>query len=191
MMASSSCLNFNSDEKCLAFSGYAFKDGALTKLTTPSGRMPYEVEYVQNPVSFKASFKSNEFVYFLYNIEGGKSKLGKICTNNAKSKTNSYEDTPIICSYNGQNYTVAQDVVHWKADDEKSWIFVAFSDISSSVICRYELADIKVIFHESRKQRLKCPNVEQNIYFKNQRLGDWCFNLSPLENVKVNKRKLK
>lgn len=179
MIASSSCLNFNRGDKCFAFSGLVLKNGILDMFNPVSRKLKYEVSYNKETakyVDFKASFQSDKFVYLLYKTEG-QSKLGKICTSNPNFNTNSYEDTPIICSYNGINYTVAEDVVHWKEYDKKSWIFVAFSGVSTSVICRYELSDVITIFHKSRKQRVKCPYVQNhNIYFEKQTIKDWCFN---------------
>lgn len=176
MIASSKCLSYNiydDASKCKAISSYKLENKPFDEFEHPL----YEVHYHINSksVNFKASFKIDKFVYFLFTTMEGQSKLGKICTSNSSFRTNSYEDTPIICLHNGQNYTVAQDGVHWKEFGRKSWIFVAFSGISSSVICRYELTDVKARFMESRKQRLKCPYEVTNSYFIQQTIQSWCY----------------
>ncbi|XP_071129066.1 plexin-A4-like [Mytilus edulis] len=103
--------------------------------------------------------------------EDGHSKLGKMCTGDANSRSNSFEDTPIICSHDGKNYTLAYDAVHWK-----DYLFVAFSNDSLNVICKYKIQNIAEKFMKSRQKRLECPYTTENTYFEKQTLADWCFN---------------
>ncbi|XP_052075061.1 plexin-A4-like [Mytilus californianus] len=112
-----------------------------------------------------------KFIYFLFNTEDGHSKLGKMCIDNYDMKTNTFEDTPILCSHDGKNYTLAQDAVHWK-----EYLLVGFSDDSLNVICKYKIQNMAEKFMESRQERLECPYDTANTYFIEQRLPGWCFN---------------
>ncbi|VDI11250.1 Hypothetical predicted protein, partial [Mytilus galloprovincialis] len=180
MIASSKCLTYNTvdqNQNCKAISSYTIN---FKEFSPPlKGNNGYNVFYkAKKQVNFKALLKIDKFVYFLFNTEEEHSKFGKICTGDHVIGSNSYEDTPIICSHDGLNYTVAQDAVHWNENEKHSWIFVAFSGVSSSVICRYNLTDVKAKFKESRQQRIKCPNINlmDSLYFKEQYHGSFCFN---------------
>lgn len=137
------------------------------------GSHKYDVEYLQQAkhVTFRAVLEIEKFIYFLFNTEEGYSKLGKMCTGSVTMYTNSFEDTPIICSHDGKNYTLAYDVIHWK-----DHLFVAFSDGSFNVICKYKIQNMAEKFMKSRQKRLECPYTTENTYFKKQTILDWCFN---------------
>ncbi|CAG2249782.1 unnamed protein product [Mytilus edulis] len=158
--------------QCYAISSYLVHD-RFDPYENGKGRFDYDVEYLQQAkhVTFKAILKTEKFIYFLFNTEDGYSKLGKMCIDSFDTKTNTFEDTPILCSYGGNNYTLAQDAVHWK-----EYLFVAFSDDLLNVICKYKFRNIAETFMESRQDRLKCPYVTANTYFREQTLKGWCFN---------------
>ncbi|XP_052060745.1 plexin-A2-like isoform X3 [Mytilus californianus] len=179
-IASSSCFSLLNSPKCRAISGWSFPGPRKSFTEYPKnsndGR-EYSVLYLKDSkhVSFKTVLQKDTFIYFLFKFNETHSKLGKQCTSrNTISKMNSYEDTPIICTYNTKVFTEAQDAVFWK-----DYLFVAFADDVSSVICRYKVTDIKTIFKESRQERIKCPSSNLiNTYFANQKFGDWCYNKS-------------
>lgn len=158
--------------QCYAISGYLVHDRFHLYEHANLG-FHYAVEYLQQAkhVTFKAILKTEKFIYFLFNTEDGYSKLGKMCIDSFDTKTNTFEDTPILCSYGGNNYTLAQDAVHWK-----EYLFVAFSDDLLNVICKYKFRNIAETFMQSRQDRLKCPYVTANTYFREQTLKGWCFN---------------
>ncbi|VDI20322.1 Hypothetical predicted protein [Mytilus galloprovincialis] len=162
IIASSTCLSYNSNKHCLAISTYSL-DSFLYESTQ---NRDYLVDYLQQArhVTFRAVLEIEKFVYFLFNTEDGQSKLGKMCTSDDKSKTNSFEDTPIICSQDGKNYTLAHDAVHWK-----DHLFIAFTDDSLNVICKYKIRNMSNNFMESRQNRLECPyDNAVNAYFREQ-----------------------
>lgn len=168
MIASSSCLNIDTNEDCRAISSFSFVPKLL-----PLEDVTRTVNYkIGMSVDFKAIFQKATHIYFLYNSEQRKSLLGKMCTKmKAPARFNSYEDTPIQCYHNTKLYTIALDAVHWK-----DFLFVAFKDDSSSVICRYEFSDIAKKYKQSRQERLKCPYTEPNTDFFKQGTGVCLFN---------------
>ncbi|CAC5379798.1 PLXNA [Mytilus coruscus] len=175
IIASSMCLsNVAENQTCNSISSYSL-DTFLQRFQpyVDLRNGTYTVEYLQQKkhVTFRAIFEKEKFIYFLFNTEEGHSKLGKMCTGSFDMKTNTFEDTPIICSHNGKNYTLAQDVVHWKED-----LFVVFGDDLFSVICKYKIRNVIDTFNESRQERLECPYNTANAYFKKQRLAGSCFN---------------
>ncbi|CAG2225814.1 unnamed protein product [Mytilus edulis] len=108
IIASSKCLSYNSHDHCLAISRYSL-DNFLYESEKHFGCF---VDYLQQAkhVTFRTVVGIEKFVYFLFSTEDGHSKLGKMCTCDARF--NSFEDTPIICSHDGKNYTLAHDAVH-------------------------------------------------------------------------------
>ncbi|CAC5392974.1 PLXND [Mytilus coruscus] len=190
IIATSSCLRRLNEDKCRAISGSLFMDQFSFEYPKANDAMMYSVLYVNDRhdselISFKSVLQKDNFIYFLFNFNETRSKLGKQCTSRKnQSKMNSYEDTPIICTYNTKVFTEAQDAVFWK-----DYLFVAFADDVSSVICRYIVTDIKIKFQESRQERLKCPYSDLiNTYFKNQQFetANWCYNKSTGECNRVN-----
>lgn len=176
LIASSTCIHIQTIKDTTCYAILNLEVNSFEKFNLNTYGLGYFVEYVKTKhVTFKTAFKVKGFVYFLLNAEEGLSKLGKICTSNPNTTSNSYEDTPIICSHNNTNYTLAEDAVFWM-----EYLYVAFIDDSSSVICKYKLVDIKTKFQESRQNRLQCPyTTTQNRYFTKQVVqGDWCFNKS-------------
>ncbi|VDI20321.1 Hypothetical predicted protein [Mytilus galloprovincialis] len=177
IIASSMCLsNAEENKTCNSISSYSL-DTFLQKFQpyTDLGNRTYAVEYLHQTkhVTFKAILKIEKFTFFLFNTEDGRSKLGKMCTDSLNMTTNTFEDTPIMCSHNSKNYTLANDAMHWNG-----YLFVVFSDESINVICKYKITNVKTIFMKSRQERLKCPYNDdtENAYFKKQTLAGWCFN---------------
>ncbi|XP_063446926.1 plexin-A1-like isoform X2 [Mytilus trossulus] len=167
ILASSSCLNAQiSGGKCYAISSYRIENG-LTEVPKSGLGLDYYVTYKEKTkhVEFKTLFKIDKFVYVLLNTLEKHSKLGKICTLHPDVRYYPYEDTEIQCKHITKDYTMAQDAVSWDG-----YLYVAFSDDSSSVICRYKLLEIKKKFQISRKKRLKCPYAVENNYFEEKLL---------------------
>ncbi|CAC5414012.1 unnamed protein product [Mytilus coruscus] len=176
MIASSSCLIHTSNENCNAISSYKFEEtlGELSSFVYVTYRD--EAKHV----NFKTLFEIDKYIYVLFNNfnpQERHSKLGKICTSFTDAKYCPYEDTKIQCIHNTKVYTDAQDAVSWKG-----YIYIAFNDDSSSVICRYNLVDIKAKLKKSRQTRLECPYAAENNYFKEDVLQysgkNYCFNKS-------------
>ncbi|CAG2203330.1 PLXNB [Mytilus edulis] len=140
LIASSTCIRTDTlDTTCYAI--LSLEVNSLQKFNTQNLGFEYNVVHEgtnTGHVKFKTAFKVKEFVYFLFNTEDRHSKIGKMCTSSEEIKSNSYEDTPIACSYNNNNYTLAEDAVFWK-----EYLYVAFTGDSSSVICRYNLIAIE------------------------------------------------
>ncbi|XP_071129080.1 plexin-A4-like [Mytilus edulis] len=177
IIASSMCLsNAEENKTCNSISSYSL-DTFLQRFQpyTDLRNRTYAVEYLHQTkhVTFKAIVKIEKFTFFLFNTVDGRSKLGKMCTGSLNMTTNTFEDTPIMCSHNGKHYTLANDAMHWNG-----YLFVVFSDESINVICKYKITNVKVIFMKSRQERLKCPYNDntKNAYFKKQTLAGWCFN---------------
>ncbi|VDI38538.1 plexin A [Mytilus galloprovincialis] len=171
IIASSKCLSYHSNDHCLAISSYLLDSFQQYR---SQGFREYVVQYLQEAkhVTFRAVLEIEKFIYFLFNTEDGYSKIGKMCKGSFDMKSNSFEDTPMLCSLEGKKYTLAQDAVYWK-----EYLFVAFSDDFLNVICKYKIRNMAKIFMESRQDRLECPyDKTANIYFGEQRIGDWCFN---------------
>ncbi|CAC5379806.1 unnamed protein product [Mytilus coruscus] len=113
IVASSKCLYDVGDYNCFAITSYYLENFDRFQL---GHNHRYAVTYKEETkhVTFKAILEINNFIYILFNAEEGFSKLGKMCTGSTNSRTNSFEDTPIVCSHNGRIFTMAQDAVHWK-----------------------------------------------------------------------------
>ncbi|CAG2207663.1 unnamed protein product [Mytilus edulis] len=179
IIASSMCLsNAEENKTCNSISSYSldtFLQRFQPYMDPDLRNRTYAVEYLHQTkhVTFKAIVKIEKFTFFLFNTVDGRSKLGKMCTGSLNMTTNTFEDTPIMCSHNGKNYTLANDAMHWNG-----YLFVVFSDESINVICKYKITNVKVIFMKSRQKRLKCPYNDdtENAYFKKQTLAGWCFN---------------
>lgn len=176
-IASSSAFDNVDSPKHRAISGWSFPGPKklFTEYPKAINRKEYSVLFLDENkhFSFKTVLQNDTFIYFLFKFNETHSKLGKQCTSrNTIGRMNSYEDTPIICTYNSKVFTEAKDAVFWK-----DYLFVAFADDVSTVICRY--TDIKTIFKESRQERLKCPFKNLiNTYFEKQETGEWCYNKS-------------
>lgn len=173
IIATSSCLDYINEGKCRAISGSLFMDHFSLDYAATYSVLHVNDRHDRELGSFKSVLQKDIFIYFLFKFNETHSKLGKQCRNTV-NRINSYEDTPIICTYNSKVFTEAQDAIFWK-----DYLFVAFADDVSTVICRYIVTDIKTIFKESRQERLKCPFKNLiNTYFKKPETGDWCYNKS-------------
>lgn len=175
IIASSTCLSTVAENQaCNSISSFSV-DTFLQRFQPYKGNRTYAVEYLRKTkhVTFKAILQIEKFTYFVFNTDSGHSKLGKMCTGTFDMRTNGFEDTPIVCSQYGKNYTLAQDAVYWHG-----FLFVVFSDDLINVICKYNITNVKYIFTKSRQERLKCPynSGTANEYFKKQKLTGWCFN---------------
>lgn len=175
VIATSSCFTYSGESKCTAISGSLFMDNSTPFAEYPKDEKLYSVRYLDSRhVNFTTVLQQDKYIYFLFNPNDTQSKLGKLCTARISlSFMNSFEDTPIKCTHNTIVFTKAQDAVFWK-----DYLFVAFTNDSSSAICRYKLTDIETKFKESRQERLKCPHVPvENSYFKREQNNfKWCYN---------------
>lgn len=179
IIASSKCINEMTNIGCDAVSSYKLYD--FDRFDPYHIHLGYAVTYKEETkhVIFKAILEIDNFIYFLYNTEEGLSKLGKKCKRGSRySRSNLFEDTPIVCSHNNNIYTLAQDVVHWKG-----YLYIVFNDDSSNVICRYTIRNMAEKFMLSRQERLKCPYAStSNVYFRKQALiQDLCFNKTTMQ----------
>lgn len=165
IIASSKCIH---DHECDAISSYKLDD---FDRFDPNNQYSVTYKDEKKHVNFKAILEIDNFIYFIFYTREFHTKLGKKCTGHTNSRSNMFEDTPIVCSHNGKIYTLAQDAVHWKG-----YMYVAFNDDSLNVICKYEIRNLARTFMESRQKRLECPYVTANTYFEEQILWDWCFN---------------